>query len=163
VEFTGGIVKGRISITIGKPDEYYLNEIMDFWYIPENIFTSGADVLIGELIFSAILPDYYHTIRLYPNTHIQVLSEESFGKTRFNIKGGFYNYIYSLGEVNLNVSGSVKPEWYKWAWYREINIRLNRGWNVIREGSFFDYKLNDYVETKINAIPTSEAVWVLFD
>jgi len=72
LKISGGIVKGRISVTIEKPNEYItegLIEIMYFWDIPVDLFKIGANVAIGELDFRVNdLEGFgYRSITLYPN------------------------------------------------------------------------------------------------
>jgi hypothetical protein len=160
LEVTGGIVKGRISITIKLPDEYWLNYAKYFWDVPDDSFTSGADVEIGELYLAVHGSDYYYRIFLYPNLNVQVLTGER--AAHYYIEGGRYAHIYSLGSVNISGKVSV-PRWYNWKQHFEFGINFNSGWNVIREGSYFDETLQDDVLTKTSAIPPSSAVWVLFE
>jgi len=146
VLFTGGIVKGRLSLTIKKPEEEYLwSSIASFWDIPADLFTSGADVKIGYLYL--LDNDAYRSIILYTDYHVSLNTSKEVD--RFDIDGDRYLYIYSMGEVT--VSGKVQYQ----TWYRELDIRLQKGWNVIR------WCVTDGYDKLTSVAASSNAVWVV--
>jgi len=158
LEVTGGIVKGRLSLTIKKPNEYWLYDASYAWYISEGFFTGGADVKIGELFFSVNNSDGYRRIALYTNYHVKLSTVSEYDY--YYIDGDLYEYIYSLG--NVTISGKIdESRWYNW--HGEFDVRLNRGWNVTRVRYSFDNTLNRDVETRTSALPSANAVWVVLE
>jgi hypothetical protein len=159
LEVTGGIIKGHITITIKRPDENLIEGAFYYWGIPGDLFMNGADVDVGELYLTIEGPDYYHPIILYPNLHAKILTEKGYhGKTYYYIESDHYEHVYSLGDINI--SGKFNLSY--WTEHKEFDIRFTRGWNVIRQGGFFNIYDNDFT-TKTSTLPPSEAVWVLFD
>jgi hypothetical protein len=153
LEVTGGIVKGRLSITIKKPDEDQLAEIMYFWGgFPADIFTAGAEVKIGELSLGLVEGDNYRWIILFPNPQVEL--RESY--EMHTVEGDRCSYIYSLGNVHISRKFSL-PRRSDY----DFNIRLKRGWNVISTGSYFDKTLQKEVITKTSVFPLANALWVL--
>jgi hypothetical protein len=160
LEVTGGIVNGRLSLTIKMPDEYWLNKVMYFWDVPDDYFTRGADVEIGELSLAADEPEYYRLIMLYPNPLVRLSPYHEIDE--YYIEGDRYKYIYSLGDVSISGKFNL-PRWYNRTEHYEFDIRIKKGWNVIREGSFFDKTLQDDVTTTTSGLPPASAVWVVLE
>jgi len=156
-EFIGEIKKGRLSITIRKPNENLLIEAMKFWHISENFFTNGSNVKIGELSLSTVKRDYIW-IRLYPNLNAaRILEEPITDERKYFIDDGHCEFFYSLGEVNI--TGKVyEPKLTNW--HYEFNLHLKQGWNIVNERFYYDVK--EEIEALTSITLSKDAVWVLY-
>jgi hypothetical protein len=168
LEISGGIVKGRISVTIEKPNEYiteHLIDIMHFWDIPVDLFKSWANVAIGELDFRVNdLEGFgYRSITLYPDSKARVLlGEEKYGYKYKYIEGSHYEFIYSMGDVNF--SGKLKtPSRYNWKGYGEYDIHLKQGWNIVSRREYFDEMDQEFVGAGTSSKISSKALWVVIE
>jgi len=155
LEVTGGIVKGRISLIIKKPDEVFLVTAASLLNIPSVRFTSGADVKVGDMSFYADDSEYNYRIMLFSNFHVEG-PLPTYDYEQYDINGVLYKYIYSLGEVII--SGNVDKNYgVKETSYRKFDIRLKNGWNVTK------YNPDKPDDTLTSSLPPSNAVWVLFE
>jgi len=161
MEVTGGIVKDRLSLTIKKPEENYLHNVATLWNIPEDLFTSGAEAEIGQLLL-LVKNENYAPIYFYPDKNVQVLTENNNEKVYYYIQDARYEYIYSLGEIKI--SGNFHTSmWGDWKYHQNFDIYIKQGWNVILSKEYFDDSLKDDIFNKTTSFPTIEAVWVIVE
>jgi hypothetical protein len=170
IDVIGGIIKGRLSITIKKPDENWLNDVTRFWGVPDDSFTSGADVRVGLLSLCAKGEVGYGnpSIQLVNTYDLQPIRGTAIGRQTYYFYGNYYEIIYSMGDVNI--SGKLNlPRWYNWIWHVDFDIHLKQGWNVIRAEDNIKDKNKEEVDTFdkfdkfTSIIPSKDAVWVLLN
>jgi len=162
LEITGGIVKGRLSITVKKPDMKFFTSVATLDNIPAELFTNGADVQIGDIILKiddeGIKSYDFFSFGLYSNYQVKLSAETE--RESYYIDGYGYYFTYSLGDVNISCKFNQPLE--NRAWYREIDIHFKPGWNITRYGEYFDNELQRVVDTQTSTLPPPNAVWVLF-
>jgi hypothetical protein len=159
LEFTGGIVKGRLSVSIKKPDYIPRYGAADFWEVPSRFFTSGTAVEIGQLFLAIGDADKCDAqVTLFNNPQARLSLTDDVDTDTYWIDGGVYHCIYALGDISI--SGRVDLPGNGWTWRREFDIRLKQGWNLILETDVLD-ELTDIEYTKISSLPPTNAVWVL--
>jgi len=156
LEIKGGIIKGHLSITIKKPDNYMLNKAYFYREVPEDIIKSGEDTLTGELVLTVDNPDDYMPIILFNDKNVKATEHPEF--FRFNMDNDRFAHIFSLGDVIL--SGENKSEW-NWPRFTFFDINLKQGWNIVRYGEYLDDTLQDIVGKRTSNQPSSKAIWVL--
>jgi len=126
LEITGGIVKGRLSITIKKPEKVFSDNAATLLNIPAELFTSGADVQFGEIILrmknEADEPVDYPSIMLYSNYQVKLSTVTE--RETYYIDGDCYSFTYSLGDVDISYRFNAPPG--DMAWYREYDNILNK-------------------------------------
>jgi len=98
IEITGGIVKGRLSIIIKKPQEILLREAlreaMYYWHVPKDFFIKGANSLIGELFLS--VDD--SPINLYPSDNLKFTTKISEEEYLYYIDGDHFS-LHCVGII----------------------------------------------------------------
>jgi len=167
IEITGGIINGRLSVTIKKHDNYFLSNAKDFWYISNDLFTDGADVQIGGIRLAAKgQAGYsYPSIHLVNRYDLQPIRGTAIGRQTYYFYGNYYELIYSMGDVNI--SGKLNlPRKVNWIWYVDFDIHLKQGWNIIRaEDNYPKIIKNDFDEFDkfTSGQPSKDAVWVLLN
>jgi len=167
LKYSGGIVKGQLSIIINKPEpdenNFYgrghnLIEAMDNFYISESFFTNGANTKIGQLKFFSDIDDNNYQIFLYPNRNAKILQVPISDTREFFIEGGLCEIYYSLGEVNIS-SKVYNPN--RENWRGEFNIQFKKGWNIVSTRKYYDYSLKREILIMNSVTLSKDAVWVL--
>jgi hypothetical protein len=160
---TGGIVKGRLSVSLKKPADiplFPLYEAEDFWNVPAHFFTDGTAAQIGEIFVEAYEPgedgEGPNWVTLMNNPQVQFSLETD--EDRYRIDGGVCYCVYALGDVSI--SGRVDLPQRGRTWRREFDIRLKQGWNFVLETDVLD-KLTGIEYTKISNLPPASALWVM--
>ena len=165
LEITGGIVNGRLSITIQKPKEdQYFRSAASFFSVPKDVFKTGSDTAIGEIFMHAVdSDDDYCWIRLYSNPIVKFLKGIDIGSERdvFDVDGGRHFYYYSHGDVSISSRVEKRSQYNNFTWREDYNIDLKQGWNVIRTEELYDEAVNADVFTMTSDKPSTDAVWVL--
>jgi len=158
IEITGGIIKGRLSLTIKKQEENFLKGAAIFFNVPPELFTDGANVKIVQLDLGDGVSKNYGSLLLYNNYQIKL--ETGTEIDSYYIDGDIYIYIYSLGDVNISTKVN-KTIQNNWSWARDFDLHLKKGWNVIHWEKYFDDTLKDEVDVFTSSQPSKDAVWVL--
>jgi len=168
LKFSGGIVKGQLSIIINKPEpdenNFYgrggqnLIEAMDYFHISESFITNGANIEIGQLELFCGIDDNNYLILLYPNRNARILFKGSTIDGRYVIEGDNCEIYYSLGEVNIS-SKIYNPE--RKNWYREFDLHLKQDWNIVSTKKDYNYTLDKDILILNSITLSKDAVWVL--
>jgi len=158
IEITGGIIKGRLSLTIKKSEENFLKSAANFFIVPPELFTEGANEKIVQLDLGDGVSKNYGSLLLYNNYKIK--PETGTEIDSYYIDGDMYIYIYSLGNVNISTKVN-KTIQNNWSWARDFDLHLKHGWNVIHWEKYFDDTLKDEVDVFTSSQPSKDAVWVV--
>ena len=161
LEVTGGIVNGRLSITIQKPeDDQLFYSAANFLSVSDDLFKTGSDAAITELFMYPEVPgECINSLILCSNPVVELLDSYEFDV--FDVDGYKHYYFYSLEDVIISGRDQKYSRYSDYTWYNDFDISMKQGWNVICMAEIYDEMLNRDVTTMTSSTPPPDAVWIL--